>query len=282
VYDSSLSEYGVLGFEYGYSVADPSTLTLWEAQFGDFSNGAQIIIDQFLTTAEQKWSQVSGLTMLLPHGYEGQGPEHSSARIERFLTLSAEDNIRVANCTTPAQYFHILRRQLAVPLKPLILFTPKSLLRSPRATSRFSELTSGEFREAIGDSLDPALVSRIVFCSGKVYYDLLAEREAKKTENIALVRLEQLYPFPTDQIDEILARYKSDVELIWAQEEPRNMGAWRFIGGRFRLLGRNVRYVGRSSSASPATGSSKRHVAEQTRLVREAIGNNAGVLHADT
>lgn len=271
VLDSSLSEFAVLGFEYGYSVAAPRTLTLWEAQFGDFSNGAQIVIDQFITTAEQKWSQCSGIVLLLPHGYEGQGPEHSSARMERFLALSAEDNIRVANCTTPAQYFHILRRQAASPLKPLILFTPKSLLRSPHATSGFAELTSGKFREVMGDNLDPALVRRIVFCSGKIYYDLMAEREARKTEDIALVRIEQLYPFPAGQIAEILARHKSDVELIWAQEEPRNMGAWRFIGGRFRFLGRQIRYVGRKSSASPAAGSARRHADEQRTLIQEAL-----------
>jgi len=282
VLDSSLSEFAVLGFEYGYSVAAPRTLTLWEAQFGDFSNGAQIVIDQFITTAEQKWNQRSGLVLLLPHGYEGQGPEHSSARMERFLALSAEDNIRVANCSTPAQYFHILRRQVATPLKPLVLFTPKSLLRSPRAASGFAELTSGEFHEVLGDNLDPALVRRIVFCTGKVYYDLLAEREAKKTGDIALVRIEQLYPFPAEQISEMLARYKSDVELVWAQEEPRNMGGWRFIAGRFRFLDRNLRYVGRSSSASPATGSSRRHAAEQTRLIAEAMSNSGGDVHPAT
>lgn len=271
VLDSSLSEFAVLGFEYGYSVAAPQTLTLWEAQFGDFSNGAQIVIDQFITTAEQKWSQRSGLVLLLPHGYEGQGPEHSSARMERFLTLCAEDNIRVANCTTPAQYFHILRRQAALPLKPLALFTPKSLLRSARAVSGFAELTSGAFREVIGDALDPVRIRRVVFCTGKVYYDLLAEREAKNMEDVALVRIEELYPFPAGQIAEMLARYNSDVELIWAQEEPRNMGAWRFIGGRFRFLGRQIRYVGRGSSASPAAGSAKRHADEQRNLVQDAL-----------
>jgi 2-oxoglutarate dehydrogenase E1 component len=276
VLDSSLSEFAVPGFEYGYSVAAPRTLTLWEAQFGDFSNGAQIIIDQFITTAEQKWNQRSGLVLLLPHGYEGQGPEHSSARMERFLMLSGEENIRVANCSTPAQYFHILRRQVKLPLKPLVLFTPKSLLRSPRAASRFAELTGGEFHQVLEDGLNPAPVRRIVFCTGKVYYDLLAEREAKKIEDVALVRIEQLYPFPSGEITELLARYKPDVELIWAQEEPRNMGAWRFMGGRFRFLNRQIGYVGRSSSASPATGSSKRHAAEQARVVQEALNHGEG------
>jgi 2-oxoglutarate dehydrogenase E1 component len=272
VLDSSLSEFAVLGFEYGYSVAAPRTLTLWEAQFGDFSNGAQIVIDQFITTAEQKWGQHSSLALLLPHGYEGQGPEHSSARMERFLTLCAEDNIRVANCTTPAQYFHILRRQAALPLKALALFTPKSLLRSARAVSSFAELTSGAFREVIGDALDPVHIRRVVFCTGKVYYDLLAEREMKKIEDIALVRIEELYPFPARQTAEVLASYNSDVELIWAQEEPRNMGAWRFIGSRFRFLGRQIRYVGRNSSASPAAGSARRHADEQRTLIQEALG----------
>jgi 2-oxoglutarate decarboxylase len=271
VLDSSLSEFAVLGFEYGYSVAAPRTLTLWEAQFGDFSNGAQIVIYQFITTAEQKWGQHSSLALLLPHGYEGQGPEHSSARMERFLTLCAEDNIRVANCTTPAQYFHILRRQTLLPLKPLALFTPKSLLRSARAVSGFAELTSGAFREMIGDALDPVHIRRVVFCTGKVYYDLLAEREMKKIEDIALVRIEELYPFPVRQMTEVLASYNSEVELIWTQEEPRNMGAWRLMGGRFRFLGRQIRYVGRRSSASPAAGSAKRHADEQRALIQEAL-----------
>jgi 2-oxoglutarate dehydrogenase E1 component len=271
VYDSSLSEFGVLGFEYGYSVAEPQTLTLWEAQFGDFSNGAQIIIDQFITTAEQKWSQMSGLVMLLPHGYEGQGPEHSSGRMERFLTLCAENNIRVANVTTPAQYFHILRRQTVLPLKPLVIFTPKSLLRSPKAVSSFEDLTHGGFREVIGDTLDSSRVRKLVFCSGKVYYDLLAAREAKKIEDVALIRVEELYPFPDRQVADVLARYHPSVEIIWAQEDPRNMGAWRFVSGRFRDLGRKAEYVGRPFTASPAAGSAKRHAAEQAKLIAEAL-----------
>ena len=271
VYDSSLSEYGVLGFEYGYSVADPHTLTLWEAQFGDFSNGAQIIIDQFLTTAEQKWSQVSGLVMLLPHGYEGQGPEHSSGRIERFLLLCAEDNIRVANCTTPAQYFHILRRQITTQRKPLILFTPKSLLRSAAAVSSFSELTDGEFQPVIDDTIKAAGVRKVVFSTGKVYYDLVAAREAKKIEDVALVRLEQLYPFPDRQIRDLLARYPASAQLIWCQEEPRNMGAWRFTFGYFKGLGHVIDYAGRAKNASPAAGSAKRHAEEQKRLIEEAL-----------
>jgi multifunctional 2-oxoglutarate metabolism enzyme len=271
VYDSSLSEFGVLGFEYGYSVSDPQTLTLWEAQFGDFSNGAQIVIDQFLTTAEQKWSQVSGLVMLLPHGYEGQGPEHSSARMERFLLLCAEENIRVANCSTPAQYFHILRRQMATERKPLILFTPKSLLRSPASVSSFSELTNGTFREVIGDNLDASRVRKVVFCTGKVYYDLVAAREAKKIEDVALVRIEQLYPFPEENVVNVLARYSPNVDLIWCQEEPRNMGAWRFMFGYFKGLNRVIHYAGRTKNASPAVGSAKRHAEEHKRLIEDAL-----------
>lgn len=271
VFDSSLSEFGVLGFDYGYSVSDPQTLTLWEAQFGDFSNGAQIIIDQFVTTAEQKWSQRSGLVLLLPHGYEGQGPEHSSGRMERFLLLCAEDNIRVANCTTPAQYFHILRRQMATEPKPLVLFTPKSLLRSPVAVSSFSDLTSGSFRPVIGDMLDPSRVRKVVFSTGKVYYDLAAARQAKKIEDVALVRIEELYPFPDDLILDLLARYRTGVELVWCQEEPRNMGAWRFVYGYFKGLGHIIQYAGRLKNASPAAGSAKRHAEEQKRLVEDAL-----------
>ncbi len=271
VLDSSLSEFGVLGFEYGYSVADPHTLTLWEAQFGDFSNGAQVIIDQFLTTAEQKWSQVSGLTLLLPHGYEGQGPEHSSGRLERFLVLGAEDNIRVANCSTPAQYFHILRRQMTTQRKPLVLFSPKSLLRSTAAVSTFEELTSGEFQPVLGDAGDPVPARKIVFCCGKVYYDLVAARTAKKVNDIAVVRIEELYPFPDQAVTDLLARYRENAELIWCQEEPRNMGAWRFVYSYFKGLSRVIQYAGRTRNASPAVGSSKRHAEEQKRLVEDAL-----------
>jgi 2-oxoglutarate decarboxylase len=271
VFDSSLSEFGVLGFDYGYSVADPQTLTLWEAQFGDFSNGAQIIIDQFLTTAEQKWSQRSGLVLLLPHGYEGQGPEHSSARMERFLLLCAEENIRVANCSTPAQYFHILRRQMTTERKPLVIFTPKSLLRSPVAVSSFNELTSSAFRPVIGDSLDPSRVRKVVFCTGKVYYDLVAARDARKAEDVALVRIEELYPFPEQAVQNVLARYGASVDLTWCQEEPRNMGAWRFMFGYFKGMDRVIRYAGRTKNASPAVGSAKRHAEEQKRLVEDAL-----------
>jgi len=267
VFDSSLSEYGVLGFEFGYSLASPQSLVLWEAQFGDFSNGAQIMIDQFITSSESKWGVTTGLVMLLPHGYEGQGPEHSSARIERYLELAACDNMRVANCTTPAQYFHILRRQMMlVARKPLIIFTPKSLLRS--AFSTFDELSSGQFREIIEDTVDPAPVKRVVFCSGKVYYDLLAARAKKQANHVAIIRVEQLYPFAYDQVRDAVQRYAPDAELVWVQEEPRNMGPWRFVSTRFP---RAIRYVGRTENPSPSTGSKKRHDQEQADLVNEAL-----------
>ncbi len=283
VFDSSLSEYAVLGFEFGYSVADPLTLVLWEAQFGDFMNGAQIMIDQFITVAESKWGQPSGLVLLLPHGYEGQGPEHSSARIERFLSLCAENNIQVANCTTPAQYFHLLRRQMFGAAdrrgmrKPLILFTPKSLLRHTKAVSTVHDLTSGGFREVLDDvaPLDHASVSRVVLCSGKIYYDLLAAREERGAMNIALVRVEQLYPFAQAMLVDALARYPLTAEVVWAQEEPRNMGPWHFIHDQIQPLldasSRELRYVGRAESASPASGSAKRHLQEQAEILDESL-----------
>ena len=283
VLDSSLSEYAVLGFEFGYSVADPLTLVIWEAQFGDFANGAQIMIDQFISCCEQKWGQPSGLAMLLPHGFEGQGPEHSSARIERYLTLCAENNMQVCNATTPAQYFHLLRRQMyggrdrRGTRKPLVIFTPKSLLRHPRAVSTLAEFTAGGFLEILrdGSAADPQSVSRVVFCSGKVYYDLLAAREERQAGHIALVRVEQLYPFAAAQVTEILAAYPAAAEVVWAQEEPRNMGPWHFIRDQMQPLlaatGREVRYVGRPESASPATGSGKRHQQEQAALIADAL-----------
>ncbi|MGD0365527.1 MAG: 2-oxoglutarate dehydrogenase E1 component, partial [Bryobacteraceae bacterium] len=285
VFDSSLSEYAVLGFEFGYSVADPLTLVLWEAQFGDFANGAQILIDQFISSAESKWGQPSGLVMLLPHGFEGQGPEHSSARIERFLVLCAGNNMQVANCTTPAQYFHLLRRQMYGGAdrrgvrKPLVVFTPKSLLRHAKAVSTVAELTSGGFREVLPDSIavDPEQVTRVVFCSGKIYYDLLAAREARKADHVALVRIEQLYPFAESDVNDVLMRYPLTAEVVWAQEEPRNMGPWRFMREQLQPLvdatGRDVRYVGRPESASPATGSGRRHQEEQAAITDEAMSD---------
>ncbi len=274
VWDSSLSEYAVMGFEFGFSVADPLTLVLWEAQFGDFANGAQIMIDQFIAAAESKWGQPSGLVLLLPHGYEGQGPEHSSARVERFLQLCAENNMQVVNCSTPAQYFHVLRRQMyggadrRGTRKPLIIFTPKRMLRHPRAVSVIDELTNGAFQEVLDDkSADASRVRRVVLCSGQLYYDLAAHREEKKTNDVAIVRLEQMYPFPAAQLQDVLSRYPSNSEIVWTQEEPRNMGAWRFV--QEQLPG--VRYVGRAPSASPSTGSLRRHQQEQAALIDEAL-----------
>ncbi|MGP8245271.1 MAG: multifunctional oxoglutarate decarboxylase/oxoglutarate dehydrogenase thiamine pyrophosphate-binding subunit/dihydrolipoyllysine-residue succinyltransferase subunit [Bryobacteraceae bacterium] len=283
VFDSSLSEYAVLGFEFGYSVADPLSLVVWEAQFGDFANGAQIMIDQFVSSAESKWGQPSGLVMLLPHGYEGQGPEHSSARIERYLTLCAENNLLVANCTTPANYFHLLRRQMyggpdrRGMRKPLIVFTPKSLLRHPRASSRLRDFTSGGFSEILGDEPieNVSRVSRVIFCSGKIYYDLAAARQERKADHAALVRVEQLYPFAADRARDMLARYPATAEVVWAQEEPRNMGAWRFMRELIQPLvdptHREIRYVGRPESASTATGSGKRHQQEQAEISNDAL-----------
>ena len=283
VFDSLLSEYAVLGFEFGYSVADPLTLVMWEAQFGDFANGAQIMIDQFISSAESKWGQPSGLVLLLPHGFEGQGPEHSSARIERFLTLCAENNMQVVNCTTPAQYFHLLRRQMdggsdrRGMRKPLVVFTPKSLLRHPKAVSSISELTSGGFREVLAEAGPggPDQVTRVIFCSGKIYYDLAAARDERQAHHVALARIEQLYPFAGTDVNDVLLRYPVTAEAVWVQEEPRNMGAWRYIEEQLQPLlnptGRELRYVGRPESASPATGSGKRHQEEQAAIVAEAM-----------
>jgi 2-oxoglutarate dehydrogenase E1 component len=282
VFDSMLSEYAVLGFEFGYSVADPLSLVMWEAQFGDFANGAQIMLDQFISSAESKWGQPTGLVMLLPHGFEGQGPEHSSARIERYLTLCAENNMQVVNVTTPAQYFHVLRRQMyggsdrRGMRKPLIVFTPKSLLRHPRAVSTLHDFSTGGFVEILDDGgAGPRPATRVVFCSGKIYYDLLAGREEHKASHVAIVRVEQLYPFATDQATDILERYAPTAEVVWAQEEPRNMGPWRFLREQIQPLlditRRELVYVGRPESASPATGSGKRHQQEQAQIVNDAL-----------
>jgi 2-oxoglutarate decarboxylase len=275
VYDSLLSEYGVLGFEYGYSVADPAALVLWEAQFGDFMNGAQIVIDQFISSAEEKWGQHSGLVMLLPHGYEGQGPEHSSARIERFLTLCAEGNMQVIYPTTPAQYFHALRRQMQnTPRKPLIVMTPKSLLRHPMAVSMLDELTNGRFEPVLHDVATSSEVTRVVLTSGKVYYDLRTARD-KANAKVAILRVEQLYPFPKRFIADALGGYPNATEVLWVQDEPRNMGPWPFIHDRLRDMlspSQTLRYVGRPTAAAPATGSHHRHEEQQKALVEMAIG----------
>jgi 2-oxoglutarate dehydrogenase E1 component len=277
VFDSSLSEEGVLGFEYGYTVVAQNALVLWEAQFGDFGNGAQTIIDQYIAASEDKWKQTSRLAMLLPHGYEGQGPEHSSARLERYLQLCAENNLQVCYPTTPAQYFHLLRRQVRPGMeRPLIVMTPKSLLRLPAASSTIDELANGGFQPLIDDAeiTDPNAVKRVVLCSGKLYYDLAEARKKSENRGVAIVRLEQFYPFPLTSIREMLAKYSNAAELVWAQEEPQNMGGWTFVHERLENLlpnGERPRYVGRSASASPATGSYSIHQKEQAELVNQAL-----------
>lgn len=267
IYNSLLSEYAVLGFEYGYAMAVPGALTIWEAQFGDFFNGAQIIIDQFLSCAEYKWRRMNGLVLLLPHGYEGQGPEHSSARMERFLQLCAENNMQIVNCTTPANQFHALRRQIRRDFrKPLICFTPKKLLRYPSCVSSVEEFTNGGFREVIDDSaVDPKAVKRIAFCSGKVYYDLSEDRAKKGVTDTAIIRLEQVYPLPLTQLRALLKKYSKATEFFWVQEEPENMGAWSFVQRVFRDV--PLTYIGRDEAASPATGFSKKHGKEQQDIL---------------
>jgi 2-oxoglutarate dehydrogenase E1 component len=277
IFNSPLSEYAVLGFEFGYSLDDPNTLTIWEAQFGDFANGAQIIIDQFLSSAEAKWQRMSGLVLFLPHGYEGQGPEHSSARLERYLQLCAEDNLQVANCTTPAQIFHLLRRQMKRNFrKPLVVMTPKSLLRHKLAVSSVAELTDGAFHEIIDDAgaPDPQRITQLRFCTGKVYYDLVTERERKQSTNTAILRIEQLYPLPSKALAEALQRYPKAQDIAWVQEEPRNMGAWGFMLEHLSPLlpaSLPLRYIGREAQASPAVGAQKIHQQEQTGLVEQAL-----------
>ena len=272
IYDTVLSEFAAVGFEYGYSVSDHDALVCWEAQFGDFDNGAQTIIDQFIVAAEDKWGQRSGLVMLLPHGFEGQGPEHSSARLERFLVLSAQDNIRVVYPTTAAQYFHVLRRQMHDPTrKPLIVMTPKRYLRMPVTASPVAAFTSGGFQPVLDDPAPPADVKRVVFCSGKFGHELIARRDTEQAP-VAIVRLEQLYPWPRDEIAGVLARYPT-AEVIWAQEEPGNMGARYFARRRIEEVaaGRSVDVIARAESPSPASGSSTVHDAEQAALIDAAI-----------
>jgi 2-oxoglutarate dehydrogenase E1 component len=286
VRDSPLSEFGVLGFEYGYSLADPRCLVLWEAQFGDFANGAQSIIDQFVSAGEAKWLRASGLVMLLPHGFEGQGPEHSSARLERYLQLCAGDNMQVANCTTPANYFHILRRQLRRGFrKPLVLMTPKSLLRHKLAVSSAADFTGeSHFRRIISDLNPPAQgeTRRLVLCSGKLAYDLMETRDEAGDLGVEIVRIEQLYPFPSEPLVKRLKAMPNLQDLVWAQEEPKNNGAWFFVEDLLEqclaeagFAGMRAQYAGRDASASPATGLAKRHAAEQAALIATALGHSS-------
>jgi 2-oxoglutarate dehydrogenase E1 component len=290
VIDSALSEFAVLGFEYGYTWEDPTSLTLWEAQFGDFANGAQVMVDQFIASAETKWLRMSGLVMLLPHGYEGQGPEHSSARLERYLQLCADDNMQVANCTTPANYFHILRRQIHRDFrKPLIIMTPKSLLRHKYAVSSLDDMLEGTtFHRLLHDDAENAdfnyklvpdkAIKRVVLCSGKVYYDLLEARQEKKIDDVYLMRLEQIYPFPAKTLIRELLRFP-EADVVWCQEEPRNMGAWTFVDYYIEWVLKHIdtakskraTYIGRNSCASTATGLASKHKIEQDALVSEAL-----------
>ena len=291
VIDSALSEEAVLGFEYGYSLADPNTLVMWEAQFGDFANGAQVVVDQFISSGERKWLRMCGLTMLLPHGYEGQGPEHSSARLERYLQLCAEDNLQVANCSTPANYFHILRRQLHRPFrKPLIVMTPKSLLRHKKAVSTLADMAEGSsFHRVLHDDAqaNPAVagvtlkpddqIRRVVICSGKVYYDLLDAREKAGCDDVYILRLEQFYPWPMQSLRKALSRFTT-AEIVWCQEEPKNMGGWTFVDpwleltlGKLEIAAKRGRYVGRPASASTAAGQASRHARELQTFTNEAF-----------
>jgi 2-oxoglutarate dehydrogenase E1 component len=284
IINSPLSEAGVLGFEYGYSLGYPDGLVMWEAQFGDFNNSAQAIIDQFIAGAEDKWQRLSGLVLLLPHGFEGQGPEHSSARLERFLTLAANDNLQIANPTTPAQYFHLLRRQvLRAWRKPLVVMTPKSLLRHPQAQSSLDELTQGRFLRLLPDTeTDPSAVRRILFCSGKIYYELAAEREKLSRRDVAILRLEQLYPLYPETLQQALAPYAAGTPVTWVQEEPENMGAWRYLRATQgeELLGRYP-FAGifRLAAASPATGSASAHQLEQDEIIQAALAGEESYGH---
>jgi multifunctional 2-oxoglutarate metabolism enzyme len=283
VYDSLLSEFAAMGFEYGYSVANATALVCWEAQFGDFANGAQTIVDEFISSGEAKWAQRSRLTLLLPHGYEGQGPDHSSARIERFLQLCAEDNMTVALCTTPGNYFHLLRRQALSPTqRPLVAFTPKSLLRLRAAQSAVEEFTTGAFQPVLPDTgvggqpLDPGAVRRVLLCTGKVYYDLAARRAQQEVADTAIVRVEQIHPWPGEQIADVLAGFPAAREYRWVQEEPENMGAWCFVATRlsdYLPEGARLERRSRPASASPAPGSAKVHEEQQRVLVESAFAD---------
>jgi 2-oxoglutarate dehydrogenase E1 component len=277
VIDSVLSEEAVLGFEYGYSISAPDTLVIWEAQFGDFANGAQVLIDQFITSGEVKWGLASGLTLMLPHGYEGQGPEHSSARPERFLQLCAENNIQVCQPTNPAQIFHLLRRQMTSMIrKPLVILTPKSLLRNKEAVSSLAELSTGNFLNIISDTTaNPEKVQRLIACSGKVYYDLLNRRRENTAEDVAIIRIEQLYPFPVDEFDAELALYPQLKDIVWCQDEPKNQGYWRFLQHyimKAMTPGQQFGYAGRLASASTACGYAATHALQQKALLDQAFG----------
>ena len=281
VYDSPLSEYSVLGFEYGFTLGRPRALVIWEAQFGDFSNGAQVIIDNYVAGGEAKWGTVSGIVLLLPHGFEGQGPEHSSAHLERFLLLCARDNIQVCNCTTPAQYFHLLRRQARRELrKPLVVMTPKSLLRHPRVLSPMADLFRGAFKDVLDDPVHPEKARRLLLCSGKISYELLARQEELKSTDTAIIRVEQLYPFPAGDLAALFAAYPDAAETVWVQEEPRNRGAWCFMREMFERFFPSVSlgYIGREESASPATGSHARHGREQRQIVEAAFMTGSMVI----
>jgi 2-oxoglutarate decarboxylase len=280
IYDSLLSEFAAMGFEYGYSVENPEALVLWEAQFGDFANGAQSIVDEFLSSGEVKWGQQSSLVLLLPHGQEGQGPDHSSGRPERFLQLCAQDNMRVANPTTPANYFHLLRRQALSPKrKPLIVFSPKSLLRHKLAVSAVNDFTQGTFQPVIGDTgingtpLDAGSVKRVLLCAGKVYYDLYQARAERGITDTAIVRMEQIYPLPVDELKAVLALYPNAEDFAWVQEEPANQGAWSFVALNLleHLEGVRLRRISRPAAAAPAVGSAKLHDAEQSALVEASL-----------
>jgi 2-oxoglutarate dehydrogenase E1 component len=282
VIDSILSEEAVLAFEYGYASNDPNTLVIWEAQFGDFANGAQVVIDQFIASGEVKWGRVNGVTLMLPHGYEGQGPEHSSARLERFMQLAADTNMQIVQPTTASQIFHVLRRQQVRDLrKPLIIFTPKSLLRNKDATSPLSEFTKGGFQTVLGEQKDIKAdkVKRVIACSGKVYYDLVKKREEKGADDVAIIRVEQLYPFPHKAFAAELKKYPNATELVWCQDEPQNQGAWFFVQHYIHenmVEGQKLGYAGRSASASPAVGYAHLHQDQQKALVEAAFAKLKG------
>jgi 2-oxoglutarate dehydrogenase E1 component len=273
-YDSPLSEYSIIGYEYGYSLVHPDAIVIWEAQFGDFVNGGQVIIDNYIASAESKWGRMSGLVLLLPHGYEGQGPDHSSGHIERFLQLAADNNMQICNATTPAQYFHLLRKQVKANYrKPLVIMTPKSLLRHPRVVSTINEFDNGGFQEILDEDIEPNNIERVLLCSGKIYYDLLEKRETLKDSNCALIRIEQLYPFPNKSLRECFNKYSQVRDVVWIQEEAKNCGAWSYILNQFKTFFPEIKllYMGRDEKASSASGSFKQHKKEQEALIEDAF-----------